>query len=73
MVGEVPAGRMIVNPNLDVPRFSADGQVMPLRIVPRRNKPKQDAAVPEALADEQAQRELVTEEVLSNQQPEQEP
>jgi hypothetical protein len=72
MVGELPAGRMIVNPSLDVPRFSADGQLLPLTIVPRKNRTK-TAVVAEAQVGQQVhqdvQHEPVNDGVQLNQQP----
>lgn len=38
MIGEIPAGRMLVNPSLDVPRFDEDGNPVELKIIPRKNK-----------------------------------
>ncbi len=40
MVGEIPAGRMIVNPSLDVPRYGPDGTRLDVTIHRRRNNRK---------------------------------
>ena len=47
MVGEIPAGRMIVNPSLDVPRFDENGELVQLRIIPRKNKRRASKAAAE--------------------------
>jgi len=49
MVGEVPVGRMIVDPRLDVPRYDANGELLEVTINPRRNKKR--PAVGRAVGD----------------------